>query len=216
MAAKRLDRDRIGAAALALADEGGIASVTARNLAERLEVTPMALYRHVPNLGAVLDGLVERVVVEARILDHASPTLDGFLLETFTRIYRCFVEHPAVVPRLGMPAAFGAAGLAVVDGLLARLLAAGYSQVAAVRVFHSLLSYTVGAASLRASLGPREGGAPLDAFAGLPYFRAAIEPLARIGSERSFRSGLSALIESSIEHAADASKPATKRARRRA
>ena len=199
MARSILDKDKIGAAALALADEAGIGAVTARNLAERLDVTPMALYRHVPNLGSVVDGLLERVLVDARILDHASPSLETFLLETFCRIHACLVAHPAVLPLLGTPAGYGPAALAVVDASLARFAAAGHSAAAGVRIFHLLLSYTIGAASVRAAMGARTEAPSREAFERLPYVRAAIEPLGRFGSERSFRNGLAVLLEATLE-----------------
>jgi len=46
-------------AALALADESGLGAVTMHAVATRLGVTPMALYRHVGDKAALLDGLVE-------------------------------------------------------------------------------------------------------------------------------------------------------------
>ncbi|HEX2809789.1 MAG TPA: TetR family transcriptional regulator [Kineosporiaceae bacterium] len=48
--------------ALALADELGLEAVTMRLLAHRLNVTPMALYRHVGDKDGLLDGMVERLL----------------------------------------------------------------------------------------------------------------------------------------------------------
>jgi AcrR family transcriptional regulator len=45
-------------AALALADEKGLAAVSMRAVAERTGVTPMALYPHVGSKAALLDGMV--------------------------------------------------------------------------------------------------------------------------------------------------------------
>jgi AcrR family transcriptional regulator len=59
-----LTRERILDTAVALADESGIGSVSMRNLATRLHVVPMALYKHVANKEALLDGMVERIVAE--------------------------------------------------------------------------------------------------------------------------------------------------------
>lgn len=60
----RIDRDQVLAAALALADEHGLEQLTMAAVAERLAVTPMALYRHVANKADLLDGLVERLLTE--------------------------------------------------------------------------------------------------------------------------------------------------------
>lgn len=53
-----LTRERILNAALELIDNDGLEAFTMRKLGAHLEVDPMAVYRHLPNKGAVLDGIV--------------------------------------------------------------------------------------------------------------------------------------------------------------
>jgi AcrR family transcriptional regulator len=60
----RLTRDRVLRTAVELADEVGIEALSMRNLAERLGVVPMALYKHVANKEQLLDGMVEVIVGE--------------------------------------------------------------------------------------------------------------------------------------------------------
>ena len=59
-----LTRDRVLATAVALADEGGIASLSMRKLAQELGVVPMALYKHVAAKDDMLDGMVDVVFGE--------------------------------------------------------------------------------------------------------------------------------------------------------
>jgi AcrR family transcriptional regulator len=59
-----LTRDRILAAAVELADRGGVESLSMRKLAQDLDVVPMALYRHVANKDELLDGMIDVVVGE--------------------------------------------------------------------------------------------------------------------------------------------------------
>jgi AcrR family transcriptional regulator len=59
-----LTRERILECALAVADAGGIGSLTIRSLAAELGVKPMSVYHHVPNKGAILDGIVDLVFDE--------------------------------------------------------------------------------------------------------------------------------------------------------
>ncbi|MCM0676714.1 TetR/AcrR family transcriptional regulator C-terminal domain-containing protein [Micromonospora phytophila] len=59
-----LNRDRVLRAAVVLADEAGIESLSMRNLAQELGVVPMALYKHVANKEQLLDGMVDVVVGE--------------------------------------------------------------------------------------------------------------------------------------------------------
>ena len=60
----RLDRDRVVRAAIALADEGGLGSLTMRKLAQTLDVVPMAIYKHVANKDELLDAMVDVVFGE--------------------------------------------------------------------------------------------------------------------------------------------------------
>jgi len=59
-----LTRERVLSTALALADQGGIESLSMRKLAQALDVVPMALYRHVANKDELLSALVDVVVGE--------------------------------------------------------------------------------------------------------------------------------------------------------
>ena len=55
-------RDRALAEAVALADADGIDAVSMRNLSARLDVVPMALYKHVTNKDDLLDGMVATLI----------------------------------------------------------------------------------------------------------------------------------------------------------
>ncbi|GAA1233330.1 TetR/AcrR family transcriptional regulator C-terminal domain-containing protein [Kitasatospora nipponensis] len=59
-----LNRERVLRAAVALADRAGIDALSMRNLAQELDVVPMALYKHVANKEELLDGMVDTVVGE--------------------------------------------------------------------------------------------------------------------------------------------------------
>jgi AcrR family transcriptional regulator len=59
-----LSRERILRAAVALADDRGVESISMRKIAEELDVVPMALYRHVANKDEMLNGMLDVVVGE--------------------------------------------------------------------------------------------------------------------------------------------------------
>jgi AcrR family transcriptional regulator len=59
-----LSRDRVLRAAVVLADDAGIESLSMRKLAQELGVVPMALYKHVANKDELLDGVIDIVVGE--------------------------------------------------------------------------------------------------------------------------------------------------------
>src|SRR4051794_13671825 len=60
----RLNRDRVLRAAVALADAGGIESLSMRKLGLELGVEAMSLYNHVANKGDLLDGMIDIVFGE--------------------------------------------------------------------------------------------------------------------------------------------------------
>ena len=64
-----LTRDRILDAAIRLADEGGLESVSMRKVGHALGVEAMSLYNHVANKDDLLDGMVERVIDEFELPD---------------------------------------------------------------------------------------------------------------------------------------------------
>ncbi len=70
-----LTRERVLAGACALADEVGLEGTTMRPLAERLGVTPMALYNHVSGREDLVDGMVDTLVLE--VLDDPSAAPEG-------------------------------------------------------------------------------------------------------------------------------------------
>jgi AcrR family transcriptional regulator len=59
-----LTRAKVLAAALRMADKGGIESLSMRNLAQALKVEAMSLYNHVEGKEDILDGLVDLVAGE--------------------------------------------------------------------------------------------------------------------------------------------------------
>jgi len=61
-----LSTDRVLRAAVALADDAGIESLSMRKLAQELGVVPMALYKHVASKEELLNGIVDVVVGEIR------------------------------------------------------------------------------------------------------------------------------------------------------
>src|SRR2546429_6229625 len=67
-----LNRDRVLLAALALADAGGIESLSMRKLGESVGVEAMSLYNHVPSKADLLDGLIDLVFSEIELPSGAA------------------------------------------------------------------------------------------------------------------------------------------------
>jgi AcrR family transcriptional regulator len=78
---------------MALADEGGVESLSMRKIALELGVVPMALYKHVANKDELLDGLVDVVVDE---IDPPLPDADWrtTIRERVLSARRALLRHP--------------------------------------------------------------------------------------------------------------------------
>ena len=59
-----LSRERVLDRAMAIADAGGIGSLTIRSLAQELGVKPMSVYHYVANKDEIIDGIVDLVYGE--------------------------------------------------------------------------------------------------------------------------------------------------------
>jgi AcrR family transcriptional regulator len=95
----QIDRVAVLAASLQLADEQGPAAVTMQAVADRLGVTPMALYRHVANKADLLDGVVERILLEVPLPDPYDPWPQRLgALASGTR--QGALRHPQIFPLL--------------------------------------------------------------------------------------------------------------------
>jgi TetR/AcrR family tetracycline transcriptional repressor len=100
----KLDREAVIDAALALADEEGLDSVSFRRLAEQFAVTPMALYWHFADKEALLAALADRLWVQAAdmlsaSLERLSSSDDdgwGQLRLTVIALVEAMRPHPAV------------------------------------------------------------------------------------------------------------------------
>lgn len=90
-----LDRNRIAAAALAVADARGAAGFTMRAVAEALGVTPMALYHHVEDKAALAALLVDAAISEQPLPPPTGAWQDDlWTIARWTRDSRR--AHPAV------------------------------------------------------------------------------------------------------------------------
>jgi AcrR family transcriptional regulator len=137
----QIDRAVVVDAALQLADESGLEAVTMHAVAQRLGVTPMALYRHVDGKQALLDGLVERLLTSYP-LDPADAPWPARLTALAEAIRSTAKQHPAAFPLLLTRPAVTPAARSVRDYVQAALREAGLAADDAARA-ERLISTTV-------------------------------------------------------------------------
>ena len=130
----RLTRARILDAALHLADLHGLDGLTMRRLGAELGADPMAVYGHLPDKAALVDGLVEVVMAEIVVPEATGDWASD--LRAVTRSARTtLLAHPAVVPLLGTRPPVTPAAFALAEAITALLLRAGFTAEQAMDGF---------------------------------------------------------------------------------
>jgi AcrR family transcriptional regulator len=121
-----LSRERILATAVALADDGGDASISMRRIAQELGVVPMALYKHVANKDKLLDGMLDVVVAEI------NPPVEGADWKTTMRerilsARRALLRHPWAASVLESRREPTPTVVAYIDSMMGVFVDAGFS-----------------------------------------------------------------------------------------
>jgi AcrR family transcriptional regulator len=138
-----LNRERVLGAAVLLADEEGIESLTMRKLGLRLGVEAMSLYNHVANKDDILDGMVDLVVSE---IDLPADTVDWkeAMRRRAISAQAVFSRHPWVSGLIDSRESSGPARLRYFDWMVGTLRRAGFTLDTAARAVSLLDSYIYG------------------------------------------------------------------------
>jgi AcrR family transcriptional regulator len=146
-----LTRARVLAAAVALADRGGIGSLSMRKLAQELGVEAMSLYHHVANKDDILDGLVDVVFGEID-LPSGDEGWKAAMRRRAISAREALRRHPWATGLMDSRPTPGAANLRHHDAVLGVLRGAGFSLELAAHAYSLLDSYIYGFALQEASL----------------------------------------------------------------
>ena len=197
-----LTRKEIIKEALVLLEQEGPGALSMRRLADRLGVTPNALYTHVRGKADLIDGLIDQVY--AGLTLNPDPTGDWTQqLATLSQQVRDhLLAHPAVVPYALQQPGLGPHSLRLGEAIYNVLRPAGFSDQAVVGTVYALLTYILGFVALEV---PRAGTDPQTSdefvrrmwafFAALPpgEFPHTVElaaQLARISTDDQFQFGI--------------------------
>ena len=138
-----LNRQRVLRAAVALADEEGIESLTMRELGLRLGVEAMSLYNHVANKGDILDGMVDLVVSEIDLPLDPVGWREAMRRRAISA-QAVFSRHPWASALIDSRQSSGPARLRYFDWVVGTLRRAGFSLEMSARAFSILDSYIYG------------------------------------------------------------------------
>lgn len=139
-----LDRRRIGAAALRLADEKGTLTIPA--LAKALGVAPSALYHHVSGRDEIISLMREELVLTTGgDKDWSQPWESG--LEEWARTYlSAFAAHPGAVPLLATAPLAEPFMHAIYEKVAELLIRGGFAADQVMPVITAVESFVLGSA----------------------------------------------------------------------
>ncbi|CAL9434026.1 TetR/AcrR family transcriptional regulator [Streptomyces sp. enrichment culture] len=138
-----LDRERIVAAAVALADEGGLEAVSVRKVAARLNAGPMRLYGYIATKQELFDLMVDEVQAEILPAERPADWREGLRVLAH-RTRQAALRHEWLADLLGARPGLGPNGLAVTEATLAAL--DGLTDVDTVlRAVETVGAYVTGA-----------------------------------------------------------------------
>jgi len=143
-----LSRERVLRAAVALADQGGVESLSMRKIAQELGVVPMALYKHLSNKDEMLDGMVDVVVGEINDvvseIDVRSGDWKTAMRQRVLSAREILLRHPWAPRLMESRTNVSPAMLRYFDSLIGLLREAGFSIDLTHHAMHALGSRAVG------------------------------------------------------------------------
>jgi AcrR family transcriptional regulator len=145
MARKALSRERILEAAMRLADERGIESLSMRKLAHELGVEAMSLYNHFASKAALTDAMADAVMAEVELPE--SGDWRSAIRRCAISAHEVLLRHPWACSLVMAPTAepsVPAPRLRYMEWLLGRLREAGFSPELAYSGYHALDSHILG------------------------------------------------------------------------
>ncbi|WP_353950194.1 TetR/AcrR family transcriptional regulator C-terminal domain-containing protein [Knoellia sp. S7-12] len=148
---QRLTRERVLLGAIAVADAGGIESLTIRSLAKELGVKPMSVYHHVANKGEILDGIVDLVFSEI-VLPSPGGEWRAEIRRRSVSAREVLGRHPWAIHLLQSRTRPGPATLRHHNAVIGTLREAGFSVRKTAHAFALIDSYVFGFALSEAAL----------------------------------------------------------------
>jgi AcrR family transcriptional regulator len=145
-----LTKERVLQAAISLADEGGIDSVSMRNLARRLNAGVMSLYYYVKDKSEILHGMVDLVVREIELAGDDVGWKPS-IRRTAVSARQALLRHPWAA-NIMFSAGDGPGRLDYMESILATLRQAGFSADLTHRAYHLLDSHIIGFTLWEASI----------------------------------------------------------------
>jgi len=139
----RLTRERVLRAAIVLADQSGLESLTMRRLGQQLGVEAMSLYNHVANKDDILDGIVDLVLSDIDV-PPAGTNWKTAMRQRAISAHAVLLAHPWAAILIMSRFNIGPGMTRYLDATFGRLRDGGFSIEDALDAWHTLDSHLYG------------------------------------------------------------------------
>lgn len=138
-----LTRTRVLAAAIAVADAGGLDALTMRRVGAELDVEAMSLYKHVEGKDDILDGMVDTVIASIDVPEPGSDWREA-MRRRATSARSVLLAHPWAIGLFEARGLASAVTVVYVDTILGCLREGGFAAEDAAHAFFLLDTFVYG------------------------------------------------------------------------
>ena len=202
-----LTRERIVAAAIAIADQDGLAKVSVRRIAAQLDSSPMSLYHYVPSKRDLLNLMLDAANADFGWPAKTITDWRGVLCHFAWESRRCLKQHPWVNQLRASDPEYGPESIRILEWLLTSLSRVGLDVRTSIRVIGVLFVFVNGFVADESS-GPwahkTEGRRPsvnhphfakaILATGNYPHVKQFIEMTAEIRDDQGFEHALNLIL----------------------
>ncbi len=152
----RHDRAAVAAAAIRLADPGGLDAVTMRAVAAELGIAPMSLYNYVPTKEHLIQLMIDRAGAEYRYPDPQAPDKRAAMVDLARQGRDITRRHPWLPDAMRRPAVIGPNGLRYIDCFLGLLAGSGLDIAAKLELIALINGFAIMYGGMEATLASQQ------------------------------------------------------------
>jgi len=141
-----LSRHLIVETGLALATNDNVDGVSLHKIAQKIGVTPMAIYRHFANKADLQAEMLDQFIANSNVIPAKPLAWHQWLEYTATKMFDALKEQPSWIPLFGQ-IRLKPGALAVKQSCLETLQQAGFSETQSIQAFYGMLQCVIGAAN---------------------------------------------------------------------
>lgn len=137
--------------ALNIVDQVGVEKLTMRKVAERMNVSPMAIYKHFPNKEALLRETLDEFISRADVIPDQDLPWEQWVQHVAYAMFNALSGETSWLPTLGA-INVGPNALAVTSAFINKLSEEGFSFNEALEAYLAIVHLVIGSVTIQTAL----------------------------------------------------------------